>query len=122
MFTVYTKAHMNEPVEYEGDDIYDVIDQLLTQWVNGDADLPGLFAFLKKEGYDFGITDEDVDEGTDTELLEDAANAVREVLHIGRDDSEIANAAVALNKLALFLTAIGEEYQITQALDEDYDY
>ncbi len=120
MFTVHSKAQGS--IEYEGDDIYDVIDQLLTEWVNGDVDLPGVFAFLKKEGNDFGIADEDVDEGTDTELLERAANAVRDILHIGIDDSEINNAAMALDKLAIFLTAIGDEYQITQELDEDYDY
>lgn len=138
LFTVRAKAHCNEPEYYDADDIYGVIDQLLTAWVEGDTDLPGVFAFLKAEGYDyglssragefinsssagsFGILDEDVDEGTDEDLLESAANAVRTLLSIGVDDSEIDDAAVALEKLAVFLTAIGDEYQIVEG-DDDYD-
>jgi hypothetical protein len=136
-FTVLAKANDNAPEYYEADDIYGVIDQLLTEWVDNDVDLPGVFAFLKAEGYDFGILDEDVNEGTDEELLESASNVVRTLLYIGIDDSEIGDAAAALEKLAVFLTAIGDECQIIQGgeekdegegededkdEDEDYDY
>lgn len=121
IFTVRVAAHDNEPEEYSADDIYGVIDQLLSEWVDGDADLQGAFAFLKAEGYDYGITDEEVDEGTDEELLESAANAIRTVLYIGVDESEIEDAAAALEKLANFLAAIGDEYQITEGWDEDED-
>jgi len=120
LFIVRVAAHGNEPEEYYADDIYGVIDQLLEEWVEGDADLPGALAFLKAEGYDFGIADEDVDEGTDAELLENAANAIRTILHIGMDDSEIDDAAEALEKLASFLAAIGDDYKILPA-DEDED-
>ena len=121
LFTVRVVAHGNEPEEYEADDIYDVIDQLLEEWVNGDADLPGALAFLKAEGYDFGVADEEVDEGTDEDLLENAANAIRTILHIGVDDSEIDDAAAALEKLANFLAAIGDEYQITEGCEDEDD-
>ena len=134
-FTVLAKANDNEPEYYEADDIYGVIDQLLTEWVDNDVDLPGVFAFLKAEGYDFGILDEDVNEGTDEELLESASNAVRTLLYIGIDVGEINDAVTALEKLAVFLTAIGDECQIIQENededegedkdedeDEDYDY
>lgn len=121
LFTVRVKAHGDAPEEYYAEDIYGVIDQLLDEWVDGDAELPGIFAFLKAEGYDFGISDEEVDEGTDKELLMNAADTVRTVLHINMDDSEIDDAAAALGKLAMFLAAIGDEYQITEGWENDAD-
>lgn len=122
LFTVRVKDLGDEVLEYDADDIYGVIDQLLDDWIEGDVNLPGVFAFLKAEGYDFGVCDEDVNEGADEDLLDAAANAVRTVLHIGMDDSEIDDAAAALEKLAVFLAAIGEQYQIIEGYeDEDKD-
>lgn len=103
-FIVRVKSHLDEAEEYEAEDIYDLIDQLLDEWVEGDADIPGVLAFLADHGHDLGITDADVDEGTDESLLQMAADAVRTLLHT--EDSH------GLERLALFLSAISGEYTI----------
>lgn len=117
-----------EPEEYDAPNIYAVVDQLLDEWVEGDADLPGVFGFLEEQGYGFGITDDEVDEDIDRDILEQAANTVSAILGIGDETSHDDDA------LALFISAISEEYHIEQAEDdeletesidfdeEDYDY
>jgi hypothetical protein len=95
---------MDEAEEYEAEDIYDLIDQLLDEWVEGDAHMPGVFAFLADHGYDLGIADDDVDEGTDESVLQTAADAVRILINTEAPES--------LEKLALFLSAISGEYTI----------
>jgi hypothetical protein len=113
----FTVRNQDVAEEYEADDIYDLIDQLLEEWIAGDANMPGVFAFLADNGYAMDMTDDEVDEGTDESILRTAADAVRIVLHAG--DSET---------LAVFLSAISSEYQIegpdgepTSDLSEEYE-
>lgn len=103
-FTVRVKSHLDEAEEYEAEDIYDLIDQLLDEWIEGDADMPGVFAFLADHDHDLGITDDDIIEGTDESVLQMAADAVRILLNTEDPHS--------LERLALFLSAIGNEYTI----------
>lgn len=108
--------------EYEAANIFDLIDQLLDEWVNGDADMPGAFAFLAENGHDLGITDAEVNEsssvagsyepsryargaeGTDSDLLQTAADLIRELF--GPPEAR------SMEQLALFLAAISGEYTI----------
>ncbi len=50
-------------------DLQSILNHLLTAWVDGDMDLPGICGFMK-----FAIKDEDVDEGTNCKEM---AKAVR---------------------------------------------
>lgn len=102
-FIVRVKSHLDEAEEYTADDIYELIDQLLDEWIAGDADMPGVFAFLADHDCDLGITDDEIDEGTDESVLQLAADAVRLRLHAGDDET-----------LAVFLSAISSEYTIEE--------
>jgi hypothetical protein len=96
----------DSPIPYEDcDEMIDVLMQLLADWVAGEADLHGTFGFLNNHGKDFGISDEDVDEGTEPELLQAAADAV---LELCVDNEAITEA---------YLIAIGDRVLITELPD-----
>ncbi len=95
------------PILYEDcDTVVDVLMQLLADWMTGDADLHGTFAFLSNHGRDFGITDDEADENTDPDLLEAAGEAVLELCA----DNDVV--------LAEYLAAVGDRVLITE-LPED---
>ena len=97
----------DEPILYEEcDTVVDVLMQLLADWVAGDTDLHGTFGFLTNHGRDFGVADDDVNEGTAPELLEAAAEAV---LTLCADNDAVT---------AEYLIAIGDRVLITD-LDEE---
>jgi hypothetical protein len=106
----------DEPILYEEcDEMIDVLMQLLADWVAGGADLHGTFGFLTNHGRDFGVADDDVNEGTAPELLEAAADAVLELCA----DNEAVTAE--------YLIAIGDRVLITElpeeqvAQEQDYE-
>ncbi len=98
----------DEPLDYEDcDTVLDVIQQLLADWTSGDADMHGTFAFLAAHGMDFGITDDQVDEGTDGDLLDRAGEAV---LALCADDEAVTRE---------YLIAVGDRVQIVEVAGED---
>lgn len=113
-FAVYTKGSSDEV--YDAEDIYDLIDTLLDEWVDGDRDLFGAMSFLEQNDIHIGIADEDVDEGTDEVLLGRAAGSIRYLLGIGVEEGEHDD-----EMLALFLAAIQEDERIVIREDEDED-
>ena len=92
----------------ECETVIDVLTYLGAEWVAGDVELPNTFMFLATHGRDFGITDEEVDEGTDSALLERAMEAVLELC--------ADNEAV----MREYLIAIGDRVRITE-VDGDED-
>jgi hypothetical protein len=98
----------DEPILYDDcDTTTDVLMQLLVDWVAGEVDLHGTFAFLTNHGRDFGVADVDVDEGTAPELLEAAAEAV---LTLCADNDAVT---------AEYLIAIGDRVLITELEEAD---
>ena len=104
------------PEMYEGcDTVIDVLTRLGSEWVAGDVELPNTFTFLAAHGRDFGITDDDVDEGTDEALL---ARAVEAVLELCADNEAITRE---------YLIAIADRVRVveaderSEATDEDED-
>lgn len=66
-----------------------VIQRLLEDWKRCDIDLNGVFRFLEANGIVYGIDDDDVDEGTEDYLLENAANDVLRLI-TNNDTQELA--------------------------------
>lgn len=91
------------PEIYEDcDTVIDVLTRLGTEWMAGDVELPNTFAFLAAHGRDFGITDDEVDEGTDAALL---LLAVEAVLELCADNDATTRE---------YLTAIGDRVRISE--------
>jgi hypothetical protein len=96
------------PEIYKGcDTVIDVLTRLGSEWVAGDVELPNTFTFLAAHGRDFGITDEEVDEGTDEELL---ARAVEAMLELCADNEAVTRE---------YLIAIADRVRIVEATDGD---
>ena len=100
-------------VVWEEPEIYDCFDNMMdvliylgSEWVAGDMELPNTFTFLAAHGRDFGITDDEVDEGTDSALLERAMEAV---LDLCADNEAVTRE---------YLIAIGGQVRITEVEDE----
>ena len=94
----------------ECDTVIDVLTLLGSMWVAGDVELPNTFTFLASHGRDFGITDEEVDEGTDEELLQRAVEAVLELC--------VDNEAVTREYLEAIASRVRIE-EVDGATDED---
>ena len=80
----------------------EVLQRLLAEWVSGDADMYGTFTFLAAHGHVFEIMDDDVDEGTDEDLL---ARAGELVLGLCVDNDAVTQE---------YLTAIGDRVRLVE--------
>jgi len=97
-----------DPVVYDDcETMIDVLTRLGAEWVAGDLALPNTFIFLAGHGRRFGITDDEVDEGTDPALLERAMEAVLELCA----DCEVITKQ--------YLIAIGDSVRITEVEDDE---
>lgn len=109
-FRILNDNDWDDPLEYEDCDTLDeVLMQLLAEWAAGDVDLHGTFGFLAGHGQEFGITDDDVDEGTDGDLLGRAGEAVLD-LCVGNEV-----------RTREYLIAIGDHVRIAETKGEDDD-
>ncbi len=104
----------------------DVIEHLLDDWVNGDEDLDGVCAFMRTQGIDFGITDEEVDEGTDVSGF---AVRIRVWLELGATDEQQVGFLTALEPTIRVRSrehpdvaaALANGYDLIEDDDEDED-
>ena len=97
----YPDCDLEEEMEEESR--FHVIYRLLEDWKRCDIDLNGVFRFLEANGIIYGIDDDDVWEGTEDYLLENAANDVRRLIR-GNDTQELA-----------FLISVSGSVQIEEA-------
>jgi hypothetical protein len=74
-------------VSYEGiphtDSLLYVIMDILSSWIKGRINAHGTLAFLKTQGHDFGITDDDVNACTDAALMSTIVTAAVKVCKEG---------------------------------------
>jgi hypothetical protein len=106
------------PEIYKGcDTVIDVLTRLGSEWVAGDLELPHTFTFLAAHGRDFGITDDEVDEGTDEALL---ARAVETVLELCADNEEVTREYLAVIGSRVRIVEADERSEATDD-DEDED-
>lgn len=78
-------------IEYEGDEIGEytsligAIKDILNMWADNDIDAYGTLSFLQAHGHTIvnGLTDDDINEGTDTSLLRAISAAVIKVCEAG---------------------------------------
>jgi hypothetical protein len=96
----YTDCDLEEEIEEESR--FHVIQRLLEDWKRCDIDLHGVFRFLEANGIIYGIDDDDVDEGTENYLLENAANDVLRLI-TNNDTQELA-----------FLISVSDSVQIDE--------
>ncbi len=107
-FRILNDNDWDDPLDYDDcETVVDVLMHLLTEWAAGDVDLPGTFAFLTNHGHDFGITDDEVDEGTDGALLERAGEVVLDLC--------MGNEVVTQE----YLIAIGDRVRIVETEEID---
>lgn len=78
------------PCKEHCSNLMDVIRDLMDMWPEGDVDAHGTLAFLKENGHDIGLLDDDVSESTDTALLRRASEALIEVCSSGGEDVQKA--------------------------------
>ena len=107
-FRILNDNDWDDPLDYDDcETVVDVLMQLFAEWAAGDVDLPGTFGFLANHGHDFGITDDEVDEGTDGALLQRAGEVVLGLCA----DSEVVTKE--------YLIAIGDHVRIVETEEID---
>ncbi len=80
-FSVYDLISGDEePTTYAAESLADLVDQVLDEWVGGDRDLPGIMAFLRANGVEPPMEDDDVIEGENEPEIIEAADAVRAIV------------------------------------------
>lgn len=78
-----TTCDPDDVEEFEASNRFEAIRFSLKSWARSDYDIRGAFHFLKNNGIDHGVCDDDIDEGSDDIIVV----AVQDILRIIRGNS-----------------------------------